>query len=55
MEFQAIDALLPAGHGLRFVMSQTGMDYLPACTPSCTLHVIPSASVSEIPVIVKWQ
>ena len=54
MEFQAIDALLPAGHGLRFVMSETGMDYLPpACTPSCTLHVIPSASVSEIPVIVR--
>ena len=32
MEFQAIDAILPAGHGIRFVLSDQGEDYLaPAC------------------------
>ena len=52
MEFQAIDALLPAGHGLRFVMSDQGEDYLaPACGPSCPVHVLPSSSSLEIPVI----
>ena len=36
MEFQGIDALLPAGHGITFVLSESGEDYLPpACTPSC--------------------
>ena len=52
MEFQAIDAILPAGHGLRFVMSEQGEDYLaPACGPSCTVHVLPSSSTLELPII----
>ena len=52
MEFQAIDALLPAGHGLRFVLSDQGEDYLaPACGNLCTLHVLPSLSTFQTPII----
>jgi len=52
MEFQAIDAILPAGHGLRFVMSEQGEDYLaPACGTVCTVHVLPSMSTLELPII----
>ena len=52
MEFQAIDAILPAGHGINFVMTETGEDYLqPACSPSCFLHVLPSLSIFDAPVI----
>jgi hypothetical protein len=40
MEFQAIDAILPAGHGIRLVMTETGEDYLaPACGVSCPITV----------------
>jgi hypothetical protein len=54
MEFQGIDALLPAGHGITFVLSESGEDYLPpACTPACSMHVIPSVSTVEIPVIYR--
>ena len=54
VEFQGIDALLPANHGITFVMSESGEDYLPpACTPSCSMHVIPSVSTVEIPVIYR--
>ena len=32
MEFQGMDVILPAGHGIRVVMTETGEDYLaPAC------------------------
>ncbi|MDP6905892.1 MAG: hypothetical protein QF440_00555, partial [Candidatus Thalassarchaeaceae archaeon] len=52
MEFQAIDAILPAGHGLRFIMTDTGEDYLaPACGNACTVHVLPSLATFELPVI----
>ena len=54
MEFQAIDAILPAGHGLRFVMTETGEDYLqPACSPTCFMHVLPSLSTFDAPTIVR--
>jgi hypothetical protein len=50
MEFQAIDALLPAGHGINIVFTDTGEDYLaPACGPSCTVHILPSLSEMLIP------
>ena len=40
MEFQAIDALLPAGHGIRLVMTENGEDYLaPACGVLCPITV----------------
>jgi len=40
MEFQAIDAILPAGHGIKLVMTETGEDYLaPACGISCPITV----------------
>jgi hypothetical protein len=52
MEFQAIDALLPAGHGIRFVLTDQGEDYLaPACGNACTVHVLPSLSIAELPLI----
>lgn len=52
MEFQAIDAILPAGHGIRLVMTETGEDYLaPACGNVCTVHVLPSSSSFQLPLI----
>ena len=52
MEFQAMDVLLPAGHGLKFVLAENGEDYLaPACGNTCTVHVIPSASTVGLPLI----
>ncbi|MBJ29336.1 MAG: hypothetical protein CMB61_04680 [Euryarchaeota archaeon] len=52
MEFQAIDALIPAGNGVRLIMTDTGMDYLaPACGNACVLHVLPSLSEMELPLI----
>jgi predicted acyl esterase len=50
MEFQAIDAILPAGHGINIVFTESGEDYLaPACGPSCTIHILPSISQLSIP------
>lgn len=52
MEFQAIDALIPAGNGVRLIMTDTGMDYLaPACGNACVLHVLPSLSEMKLPLI----
>jgi predicted acyl esterase len=54
MEFQAIDAILPAGHGINIVFTDTGEDYLaPACGPSCTVHILPSLSELQIPRIYR--
>lgn len=40
MEFQTIDAIIPAGHGFRLVLSETGEDYLaPACGITCSITV----------------
>ncbi len=52
MEFQGIDAILPAGHGLRLILTDTGEDYLaPACGTACTLHILPSLSELTLPII----
>ncbi len=52
MEFQAIDAIIPAGHGIRLVMTETGEDYLaPACGNACVVHVLPSSSTFQLPII----
>ena len=54
MEFQAIDALLPAGHGLKIVLTDTGEDYLaPACGSACIVHILPSSSTMYVPEIVR--
>jgi predicted acyl esterase len=55
MEFQGIDAILPAGHGIRLVLSETGEDYLaPACGMACSIHVMTDASSTlSIPSIVR--
>ena len=40
MEFQAMDVILPAGHGITLVLTETGEDYLaPACGNSCPISV----------------
>ena len=40
MEFQGMDVLLPAGHALELVLTQTGEDYLPpACGNACPVSV----------------
>jgi predicted acyl esterase len=40
MEFQGLDVLLPAGHGIKLVLTETGEDYLaPACGISCPVTV----------------
>ena len=52
MEFQGMDVILPAGHGLRFVITDTGEDYLaPACGTACVVHVLPTLSTFEAPII----
>ena len=52
MEFQGMDVILPAGNGLRFVITDTGEDYLaPACVTACIVHVLPSLSTFEAPII----
>jgi len=40
MEFQGIDAILPADHGITIILTETGEDYLaPACGNSCPVTV----------------
>ena len=52
MEFQAIDAIIPAGSEIYLQISDTGEDYLaPACGNLCTVHVIPSVSTFQLPII----
>ena len=53
MEFQGIDAILPAGHGIRLVLTETGEDYLaPACGILCPVHVMmDSTSALTLPII----
>ena len=55
MEFQGMDVLLPGGHGLRLVMTETGEDYLaPACGLNCPVHVISDASsILSLPTIIR--
>jgi len=52
MEFQAIDALVLPGQGLRFILTDSGEDYLaPACGNACTVHVLTSLSELGIPLV----
>ena len=52
MEFQGIDAIIPPGHGIRLIMTESGEDYLaPLCGNACPIHVIPSNSNLIIPYI----
>ena len=40
MEFQGMDVILPAGHALEIVLTQSGEDYLPpACANACPITV----------------
>ena len=52
MEFQAIDAILPAGNGIRLVLTDSGEDYLaPLCGNACPIHVLTSTSNMILPII----
>ena len=52
MEFQAIDATIPAGNGIRLILTDSGEDYLaPLCGNACPVHVLSSTSNMIIPVI----
>ena len=52
MEFQAIDATIPPGHGIRLILTDSGEDYLaPLCGNACPVHVLSSTSNMIIPVI----
>ncbi|MAH98837.1 MAG: hypothetical protein CMA12_05780 [Euryarchaeota archaeon] len=52
MEFQAIDAIIEPGQGIRLILSDTGEDYLaPACGSACPVHVLPSLSEANFPLI----
>ena len=52
MEFQAIDATIPAGHGIRLILTDSGEDYLaPLCGNACPVHVLSSTSNMIIPLI----
>ena len=55
MEFQGIDAILPAGHGIRLLLTSTGEDYLaPAC--SCPIHVMmDDSSALSLPYIDRTE
>ena len=49
-----IDAIIPAGHGIKLVMTETGEDYLaPACGSACVVHVLPSLSIFQLPIIYR--
>ncbi len=48
MEFFALDAVLPAGHGLELVVSQTGMDYLPPAVNDPVMIDTGEASVLRV-------
>ncbi|DAC70038.1 MAG TPA: hypothetical protein D7I12_02820, partial [Candidatus Poseidoniales archaeon] len=56
MEFQAIDAIIPAGDGIRLIMTDTGEDYLaPACGNACVMHVLPGLSEITIPLLERAE
>ena len=56
MEFQAIDAIVGPGQGIRLILSDTGEDYLaPACGSACTVHVLTSLSEASFPLIQRGQ
>ena len=50
MEFEPMDAVLPAGHRLQLVLAPTGRDYLPAAT-SAPVEIDFGASVLLLPVV----
>lgn len=52
MEFQGLDVVLPAGHGIKLVLTETGEDYLaPACGVNCPVTV--NGGEFSIPTIIR--
>ncbi len=52
MEFQGLDVVLPAGHGLKIVLTETGEDYLaPACGINCPVTV--NGGTLSLPTIIR--
>ena len=62
MEFQGMDVILPAGHPLEIVLTQSGEDYLPpACSNTCPITVndgtltLPVIDREDHPVLITPQ
>ncbi len=52
MEFQGLDVILPAGNGIKLILTETGEDYLsPACGNSCPVSV--NGGVLSLPHIIR--
>jgi len=52
MEFQGLDVVLPAGHGIKLVLTESGEDYLaPTCGTACPVTV--SGGEFSIPTIIR--
>lgn len=50
MQFQAMDVVVPAGHGLELYLAQTGEDYLPPAVPNPVQVDMTEDSVLTLPV-----
>ena len=52
MEFNPIDAIIPAGHEIRIELTESGMDYLPSPCAAIGMQVnIDSSSTLSLPLI----
>ena len=52
MEFNPIDAIIPAGHEIEIILTETGQDYLPSACASIGLQVnLDSSSTLSLPLI----
>lgn len=50
MEFEPLDVVLPAGHGILIELSNTGEDYLPSAT-SAPVQIDAAASILRLPIV----
>jgi hypothetical protein len=54
MEFNPIDAIIPAGHEIEIVLTESGEDYLPSPCQAVGLNVnIDSSSTLGLPLIYR--
>ena len=51
MEFQGLDVVLPAGHGLKIVLTETGEDYLAPTWINCPVTV--NGGTLSLPTIIR--
>ncbi len=55
MEFEAMDVVLPAGHGLRLELRPTGEDYLQSVVTNPIVVDATAASVLKVPTVVRGE